>query len=567
MPRTGSPIALVVPLLFAVPLTHLSPGQAYAQVAINEVLYDPEGPDTGHEFVEIVNCGHAGVILTGWVLETGNGAHPDDWTVEWIGGDLDYLAVGEILLIGEGDVVPTPDHVTALDLQNGPDGVRLLDGDRVVDTVGWGEPLFAEYYEGRPAGDVASGSSLARSPDCFDHNDNAADLVACASPTPGARNAPTFDLSIDVRDAWGVVAEAGRPLVVRSVVRNVGSVEAAERSFSVALSVDSGAAPEAVVTPETPLAPRDSLELGLEWAAAAPGYHTLTVRVALPEDENASNDEDCTTAAVGGPAGIVVLNEIMHSPAEGGTEWVELVNVFDETVRVDGWSLGDGVDAFPMQGADTEPRVDVSPGAFLVVAKDAALVDDSCPAAVITTDGWEALSADDTVVLLDGHGTPIDRVGYERSWGGARGVSLERVRPGMASEDPNNWGSSVAPAGSTPGLPNSIHLPERPARGTLTVFPNPFTPDGDGVDDRTVVRFELPVARATARLSVFDLRGRLRGRLLDREAVASRRELIWDGAGDDGSPLPSGLYVLFLEAISAREGVLVEAKAAVAIVR
>ena len=55
--------------------------------------------------------------------------------------------------------------------------------------------------------------------------------------------------------------------------------------------------------------------------------------------------------------------------------------------------------------------------------------------------------------------------------------------------------------------------------------------------------------------------------LRDREAVASRGELIWDGTDADGEPLPSGLYVLFLEAISAREGVLVEAKAAVAIVR
>jgi hypothetical protein len=540
---------------------------AHAQLVINEVLYDPVGADTGGEFIEVMNCGHVGVLLTGWVVETGNGAHPGDWTVEWIGGDLDYLDVGEILLIGESDVVPTPDHVTPLDLQNGPDGVRLRDGDRVVDTVGWGEPLFAEYYEGCPAVDVASGSSLARSPDCFDHDDNAADLVACPSPTPGARNALTLDLSVDVHDAWGAIAEAGRPLGLSVVVRNVGSAGTSGLSFSVVLLVDGSVAPAADVTPEASLAPRDSLALAIEWAAPAPGYHRMTVRVALPGDENAGNDEDHTTATVGGPAAVVVLNEIMHSPADGGTEWVELVNVLGETVRVDGWHLGDDGEVFPFRGAEAEARFELAPGAFLVVAKDTALVSDSCPAPIVTTSRWEALSSEDTVVLLDDHGTPIDRVQYDRNWGGARGVSLERVRPDMTSSDRSNWGSSVAPSGSTPCSRNSIHLPERPARGTLTVLPNPFTPDGDGVDDRTVVGFELPVARATARLSVFDLRGRLRARLLDHEAVPSRREIIWDGVDADGAPLPSGLYVLFLEAINAPEGVLVEAKAAVAIVR
>ena len=567
MRRTGSSLALFVPLLVVLPLMHASPECAVAQVVINEVLYDPEGSDTGLEFVEIMNCGHVGVVLTGWVLETGNGAHPDDWTVEWIGGDLDYLGVGEILLVGEADVSPTPDYVTPLDLQNGPDGLRLRDGARIVDTVGWGEPLFAEYYEGSPATDAPSGSSLARSPDCFDHDDNAGDLIACASPTPGARNALTLDLSVDARDAWGAVADAGDPVIVRSVVRNVGSVPTSAHEFTIALHVGDLDAPASIVTPGEPLAPRDSLEAQLEWAAPVPGYHRLTVRVALPGDENASNDEDHTTVAVGAPARTLVLNEIMYSPGDGQTEWVELVNVLDETVSAGGWFLGDGVDAFAMPGAEGGGATSVPPGAFLVVARDPALVGDSCPSPVVATDGWEVLSAEDTVVLLDSHGTPIDRVRYEKNWGGARGVSLERVRPDMPPDDLNNWGSSVAPSGSTPGLPNSIHLPRRPARGTLTILPNPFTPDGDGVDDRTVIRFDLPVARATARLSVFDLKGRRLTTLLDREAVASRSELIWDGTGADGEPLPTGLYVLLLEAISAREGVLVEAKAAVAIVR
>jgi len=563
--RTGSIPTLIALLHVVVPLILILPDTAAAHVVINEVLYDPEGADSGLEFVEIMNCGHSGVVLTGWVLETGNGAHPDDWTVEWIGGDLDYLEVGEILFIGEAAVTPAPDYVTPLDLQNGPDGVRLREGDRIVDTVGWGEPLFAEYYEGSPAPDVPSGRSLARSPDCFDHDDNSLDLLACPAPTPGARNALGSDLAVEVRHAWGAVAGAGAPLTVRSVVRNVGSVPTLGHDFSIALFVGDSETPVVSVTPAEPIAPRDSLELPLEWSAPELGYHHVAVRLSLPSDENPANDEAVTTVTVGRPAGILALNEVMHSPAEGQTEWIEVVNVAGESVRVAGWFLGDDEEAFAISCPEG-PAV-VAPGAFLVAARDTELVGSPCPCPVVPTDGWEALSVHDTVVLLDDHGTPIDRVQYERSWGGERGVSLERVRPDMPPDDVSNWGSSVDRSGATPGLPNSIYLPERPAGGSLEALPNPFTPDGDGVDDRTVIRFDLPVARATARLTVFDLRGRVRAVLLDREPVPARRELIWDGTGEGGELLPSGLYVLFLEAISARQGVLVEAKAAVAIVR
>ena len=80
----------------------------------DELLGLFDGSDTGAEFVELLNCGRVAVSLAGWTLETGNGANPADWTVEWIGGDFDYLESGAFLLIGESQVQPTPDVVTAL---------------------------------------------------------------------------------------------------------------------------------------------------------------------------------------------------------------------------------------------------------------------------------------------------------------------------------------------------------------------------------------------------------------------------------------------------------------------
>lgn len=540
-------------------------GTAAAQVVINEVLYDPEGPDTGLEFVELLNCGRLGVSLTGWVLETGNGAHPDDWTVEWIGGDLDYIEPGQMFVIGEADVLPTPDYATPLDLQNGPDGVRLTDGVDPVDVVGWGEPLFQEYYEGRPAADAQSGLSLARAPDCFDHGDNALDLVA-GPPTPGAANTLSHDLRLEVRHPGRTIFDHGEPAELSCVIRNVGALPTEGQLLLVELVLDGSGTPACSSLLTDDLAPRDSLDVSLRWASPADGYHRGSVTLTFGADCEPANNTGPTSLTVGGVGGLVAVNEIMHSPDDGGTEWVELLNISGDDIELAGWALGDDADAGCI-GVAPDSFLSLATGAFLLVARDAELMEGlaSCP--VVETGDWEALSADDTVMLLDEFGTPMDALTYERDWGGERGVSLERVRPDMPPQNAGNWGGSVAPGGSTPGRTNSIHLDAAPAAGRLTVAPNPFTPNGDGIADRALFRVELPVARATVRLTVFDLEGRVRAVLADHVALPSESELLWDGTGSDGAPLPSGLYVVYLEAIDARAGIFVTARTAVGIVR
>ncbi len=561
---TVSLVPRILPLVVAATFILLMPPTCSAQVVINEVLYDPDGSDSGHEFVELMNCGASGVLLTGWVLETGNGANPDDWTVEWIGGDLDYLDPGGIFLIGESDVVPAPDYETPLDLQNGPDAVRLTDGSDVVDLVGWGEPLFQGYYEGSPAEDVSSGNSLARIPDCYDHDVNALDFSSSV-PTPGYRNALEHDLSIRVLHVGRVILVADEPVRIECRIENVGSVPIEAGSALLRLFVDSLSLPAVAETVNEELAPRDTLRMSLILSSPTAGYHTARVVLDHGEDDNTENNTAATSFTVGRAGALVALNEIMHSPAEGATEWLELVNVSGETLNLAGWMIGDDADASILTPVFPEVTIGLPPDGFIVVARDAELVVTTVP--VVESEHWEALSVNDHVALLDEFETPIDVVIYSKNWGGEKGISLERVRPEMPSDDANNWGGCVAPEGGTPGRTNSIHIARLPSDGRLTVSPNPFTPDGDGHNDRTVIHFDIPVARATIRLTVFDLKGRVRAVLKDLVATSGRHELIWNGTDDNGTVLPSGLYVLFLEAIDARVGVIVRAKAAVALVR
>ena len=50
------------------------------------------------------------------------------------------------------------------------------------------------------------------------------------------------------------------------------------------------------------------------------------------------------------------------------------------------------------------------------------------------------------------------------------------------------------------------------------------------------------------RLRVFDLRGRLVRTLVDRALGVGRYAAQWDGRGEDGCELPSGIYLSRLEA-------------------
>ena len=78
---------------------------------------------------------------------------------------------------------------------------------------------------------------------------------------------------------------------------------------------------------------------------------------------------------------------------------------------------------------------------------------------------------------------------------------------------------------------------------TLEAVPNPYNP-------RVTFSFEL-AARSTARLQVFDLRGRLVADLGEGAREAGFHEVTWDGVDRQGRSLPSGVYLTRISTPSA----------------
>ena len=72
-------------------------------------------------------------------------------------------------------------------------------------------------------------------------------------------------------------------------------------------------------------------------------------------------------------------------------------------------------------------------------------------------------------------------------------------------------------------------------------------PSPNPVRAGAALRFALPAA-GRVRLALFDITGARARTLLDGERPAGVHEIRYDGRGDDGRPLPAGVYFVRLDA-------------------
>ena len=82
--------------------------------------------------------------------------------------------------------------------------------------------------------------------------------------------------------------------------------------------------------------------------------------------------------------------------------------------------------------------------------------------------------------------------------------------------------------------------------GEVEVLANPFTPNGDGIND--AVRFVFPIFKMPGQtslvLEVYGLDGGLVHRVERSVAnAAGIQEVSWDGRDQDGTLLPPGMYI------------------------
>lgn len=524
---------------FATPLTALALCAPPSHPLIAEVFYDAVGDDTGSEFVELFNPGPIPFALLGARLEAGDGAGPDRWTVRWTGAVSDTIPAGGRFVIGGALVSPPPDAPAQLDLQNGPDAVRMVWPDGAAEVVGYGALTLAEYFCGAAAPDVASGFSLARIPDHSDLGSNAQDFAA-ATPSPGLANRPGRDAATV---AGTLALEPGQPApeaaaLLTGVVANRGAEPIAEREVEVIASELGHAEERTIGTAflERAIAPGDTAHAAVPIAGLAAGKRVLRLRARLAGDASAANDGDTLLIRVG--PGPLEVTEIQFHPGAGEGEWVEVRNRGPAPLDVTAFTLADrrGAPGLPVEGSGALPAESLA-----VLAQDRAALRARFPdldgARVWEVRPWSSLNnSDDStgvadiVTLAEGDGTPCERVPYSAS-GVASGVPIERRSDGT-------WSAATDPRGGPLAPPRA--LPPLAAR--FVVSPRRLGASGLGGSARvTSIGWDLPWPRGRIVVELYDLAGRRVAQVLPETAVAARGERPWSAAG-----VAPGLYLLAL---------------------
>ncbi len=378
------------------------------------------------------------------------------------------------------------------------------------------------------------------------------------------------DLALDAAPAVTPLVTAGDDVPCTLTVRN--KADAGEYACALAM-IDSTLGRHIADTAFTHFfAAGDSFAVTLTYPRIDGGIHRLGFRLSLPADEDTSNNAAAAVLAVRTPAHALVINEIMYEPRAGAPEYVELYNRSAATIDLGTWNMGDASGTVKNRVTIPLPRSShtVPPYSLCVIATDSSVIDmmNVSPgetANVIVVPSLGLNNSGDDVILFDPSGATVDSVRYSPSWHLPKcttaGKSLERINPLLSGADPRNWSTSVAARGGTPGVQNSIFTSAVPADASLVLSPNPFSPNNDGIEDFLGIAYALPSAAPALRVRIYDTAGRLVRTLANNEPAASAGTIIWNGRDDSNTRVRMGMYIVFVEALDVRGGVLRALKA------
>lgn len=330
---------------------------------------------------------------------------------------------------------------------------------------------------------------------------------------------------------------------------------------SFAIDKGLGAAQDVLFSSQSPA----SLTLRFAQPLAPGAIYTLAVEAAAVCDlsQNCSGDFTLPVGLSEAPAPAdIAINEVLFNPFAGGVDFVELYNRSEKIVALQGLQIANRKASGALNKAYRLPAYPLFPRSYVVLttSPEAVQAHYACPhpLAFIALATMPSYPNDaGCVALLDSAGAAMEDFYYtEKMHSGIladrKGVSLERINPDRPAAEASNWLSAAQAAGfATPTGENSQHSERvNTSPDAVSLFPEVFSPDGDGFDDVLFVAYAMPTEGYIANITVFDAAGRVARTLCRSITLAVKGQLSWDGTCDNGAIAPIGLYVVMVEAFS-----------------
>lgn len=272
----------------------------------------------------------------------------------------------------------------------------------------------------------------------------------------------------------------------------------------------------------------------------------------------------------------VVINEILFDPIAPSGDYVELYNKSDKALNISDFKLGVVKESFP-NPPDTAVKSICSEHRQILPRQYVLLTttpNETGSQYECSTDNFIMMSAfpsypnSGAAALLLFKGEVIDAVSYSQDMHYplltvTKGVALERVSQSVASDQPDNWHSAAAPLYGTPGYQNSVFVENPEVSEHVGIFPSTFSPDGDGFDDVTTIHLNDFDNDYTVRITVFDSHGKFVKTLVNNQNLGNQSQFVWNGLDENGSVVPVGIYVVFVETFDIQGDMKVFKKAVV----
>lgn len=530
-------------------------------LVINEIDFAPSPAES--EFVELLSTSTNRIDLSRvWIA--------DDRTAVPVGPDPLLLEPGSYLVLARDQAsldsrfpgIPVIEVPGWPSLNNGGDTVSILHPPDTLDSVSYTPRSGAEGSLERV--DPASPSDLPQ---------NWLPSIAAGGATPGRVNSV---YSPDVTPAELVFVEQTSPVALRAVFSE--AVPATLRRADFDLNGDRP-------TILSPGQPRYSADYFLAFGTVGAGI--LRVTGVTDAAGHVTEATDSVVNLLPEPM-TLVINEIMFEPriddldgVADQAEYVEIRSLSTEPVALNSCTISGP----PSESGEVE-TVPLRTAAHGLVAGGYAIIVDSRIGAGSTpffagippADVWPLVSGslglrnEGSRLTLTCAGESIDSARFDPAWHhpalvSSRGIALERISSQTPSEDPRSWTSSTDPSGGTPGRPNSVATPERKSEKAIDVHPSPFAPEDGGERGTTTISYALRSDRAFVRITIFNARGRAVRHLSRGSISPSAGSVIWDGRDDSGLYVPTGIYIVFLEATDSGGGTVERLKAPVVVAR
>ena len=359
------------------------------------------------------------------------------------------------------------------------------------------------------------------------------------SMTPGAKNS-VLVLDVDGMIIQDSITYSPIPPFPDSIVTilipivNAG-VESFDGTFSIEMNDDEigdGTIPM--------ISMGDTIIIESKIVSSISGLHSISIILDIVDDGNYENNIATFLLPVRYLFGSVLVNEFFPLPDSTESEFVEIipqtnVNIYNWTIRDLGGAKG------------VLPNLDLSAFTYCLITDDSSFLNiiPDTSILILPGNGLPGLNnSSETIYILDHTESVIDSLQYNENWSLMDSRSVEKYRITDTSNEPNNWGISVGEVGKTPGFQNSLFFSDLPSKGSVTISPDPFSPDGDGIDDELRITYSLPYLGAAIRWEIIDMAGRVIAKPYYNYQVGQNGKLTWNGKRDNGKSARIGIYVM-----------------------